>query len=168
MSGQNEITLKVAEPRDAQGTLKLLQQINQETNVVMIDHLGSLTIADEQDYLHEINLRSDCLVLLAVQNERPVGIVTVTKIDEEANAGELGIAVLKQLWSQGIGTMLVNEATYWFKNYSSLDHLVLDVFKNNQRALTLYRKTGFVQTSTASREDSCGKQQSVILMEYQN
>lgn len=166
MRSRDEVVLKVAEANDAAAVLELLRQINQETNVVMIDHLSSLTVADEQDYLHEISLRSDCLVLLAIQGERPVGLVTVTKIDEEANAGELGIAVLKQFWSHGIGTMLVDEATHWFENYSSLDHLVLDVFANNQRAVNLYQHTGFVQTSTASREDSKGKQQSVILMEY--
>lgn len=168
MSDAKEVTLKMAVTEDAKAVLQLLRQINRETAVVMIDHPSSLTVADEQAALHEMSVRSDCLVLLAVLNQRPVGIVTITKVDEEANAGELGVAVLKQYWNHGIGTLLVNEAIYWFQNYSSLAHLVLDVFKNNSRARHLYQKLGFIQTSTASHKDSRGIQQDVILMEFVN
>lgn len=166
MSEADEITLKVAEVADASQVLNLLQQINQETNVVMISHLDSLSVADEEGSLEEINQRSDCLVLLAMRGNQPVGIVTVTKIDGSANAGELGVAVLKQYWSLGIGTMLVDEAIYWFENFSSLAHLVLDVFGENQRALHLYKKLGFVKTGEAQQIDSAGKQRATILMEY--
>lgn len=166
MSETDEITLKVAEVTDAAKVLELLQQINQETNVVMISHLNSLSVADEEASLEEINRRSDCFVLLAMLSNQPVGIVTVTKVDATANAGELGVAVLKQYWSLGIGSMLVDEAIYWFEKFSSLAHLVLDVFSDNKRALHVYEKLGFVKTGEAQQLDSAGEQRATILMEY--
>lgn len=101
MSNTDEVTLKMAEAEDAQAVLQLLRQINRETAVVMIDHLSSLTVSDEQAALHEISVRSDCIVLLAMLDQQPVGIVTITKIDEAANAGELGVAVLKSIGIRG-------------------------------------------------------------------
>lgn len=162
----DEVTLKVPELTDAAAVLQLLQQINSETSVVMIPNLDQISIADEEVSLEEISERSDCFVLLAIFRQIPVGIVTVTKLDGPDNAGELGVAVLKKYWSQGIGSLLVDEATYWFENFSSLEHLVLDVFSDNQRAIRLYQKFGFVKTGQIKEQDSKGQSRLAWLMEY--
>lgn len=166
MKNSDEVVLKMAESTDAVTVLQLLRQINDETNVVMIPELDQLTVADEEGSLGEIVNRSDCLVLLAVLGDLPVGIVTINPVNDNANAGELGVAVLKQYWSEGIGTMLVSEAIYWFQEFSSLDHLVLDVFADNERAIALYRKLGFVQTNQIEETDSAGAKRPTLLMEY--
>lgn len=161
-----EITLKTAGLADAEAVLDLLQKINQETAVVMIPGLASLSVADEEVSLAEIDQRSDCFVLLAMLGKLPVGIVTVTRLNGPENAGELGVAVLKKYWSNGIGSMLVDEAIYWFENFSSLEHLVLDVFADNQRAIHLYERLGFVKTDEAQASDSHGNTRTTWLMEY--
>lgn len=92
--------------------------------------------------------------------------MTINPVNDNANAGELGVAVLKQYWSQGIGTMLVSEAIYWYQEFSSLDHLVLDVFSDNERAIALYRKLGFVQTNWIEETDSDGTKRPTLLIEY--
>ncbi|WP_251547368.1 GNAT family N-acetyltransferase [Limosilactobacillus caecicola] len=161
-----EITLKVATITDAGPVLDLLRQINQETNVVMIPQLSSLSVADEEMSLAEIDQRSDCFVLLAMLGKQPVGIVTVTKLNGSANAGELGVAVLKQFWNQGIGSLLVDEAIYWYENFSTLEHLVLDVFADNPRAIHLYEKFAFTQTDQTKEQDANGQERPAILMEY--
>lgn len=166
MRDVEEVKLKVADVTDAGKVLQLLRQINQETKVVMIANLDTLSIADEEVALAEINQRSDCFLLLAVQGDQPVGIVTVTKIDDGANAGELGVAVLKEFWSLGIGSLLVEEAIYWFENFSSLSHLVLDVFQDNERARRLYEKRGFIKTGETRQVDSTGTERPTIMMEY--
>lgn len=162
----DEVTLKVAEFDDAAAILQLLRQINSETNVVMIPNLDRISVADEEVNLKEISQRSDCFALLAVWQQVPVGIVTVTKLEGPDNAGELGVAVLKKYWSQGIGSLLVDEAIYWFENFSSLEHLVLDVFSDNQRAIHLYKKYGFVKTNETQERDSQGQERPAWLMEY--
>ena len=162
----DEVTLKVPALEDASSVLKLLQQINNETIVVMIPHLDKISVADEEVSLEEINERSDCFVLLAVLKQVPVGIVTITKLDGQDNAGELGVAILKKYWLQGIGSLLIDEAIYWFENFSSIEHLVLDVFSDNQRAIHLYEKFIFVKTGQVEEKDSNGKRRLAWLMEY--
>lgn len=166
MRKSSEVTLKTATTDDAEQVLQLLRHINTETNVVMIPQLESLTVADEESNLKEIMDRSDCCVLLAMLDEQPIGIVTVNPLGDQANAGELGVAVLRRYWSQGIGTMLVDEALYWYQQFSTLNHLVLDVFANNQRAISLYRKLGFVETNRIAERDSTGIKRPTLLMEY--
>ena len=61
---------------------------------------------------------------------------------------------------------MVDEATYWFENYSTLEKLVLDVFSDNVPAIRLYQKYGFIKTGDATVEDQNKHPRSAILMEY--
>lgn len=167
MSDQ-EVTVQLPDAGDAKAVLQLLARLKKESDVVLISGLGDITTADEQEIIQEIAQRSDCIILTAVLNRQPIGILTVTPLDDSATAGELGVAVLKKFWSQGVGTLLIKEAIYWYQQYSSLEHLVLDVFVENKRAIKLYRKLGFKETDHITEIDSKGRERSALLMEYVN
>ena len=63
--------------------------------------------------------------------------------------------------------MLLDEALYWFVNFAQLDHLVLDVYKSNNRARRLYQHYGFVEVAECTIKDSDGHDQPAVSMEYQ-
>lgn len=161
------VSMKEATSTDAELVLSLLKKISQETPVVMIPHLQELSVEDEQTSLAEINDRDDCLVLMACLGEQPVGILTITRISGTNPIGELGVAVLKKYWHNGIATMLVDEGEYWFNHYSSLTKLVLDVFEDNRRALEIYERLNFIRTGSKVEKDSQNKLRQAILMEYE-
>lgn len=107
------------------------------------------------------------MILLAQYRNHPIGIVTIMELADRPQVGELGVAVLKDFWRNGIGSLLVDEATYWFANYSTLQKLVLDVFDDNVPAIKLYQKYGFVKTGEAKVTDQQGQQRAAVLMEFQ-
>lgn len=159
MAAQVEIKLATAD--DAPAVLDFLRQAAKGTDAVLIPHLDQVTVDQERQNIEMINRFDDCVVMLAMLGEQPIGIVTVMVLGDRPTAGELGVVVAKDYWHNGIGRLLVEEAEYWFENYSSLSSLVLSVFTTNKPAIALYKRCRFVQTGTTTEE---GKP--ALLMEY--
>lgn len=139
-----EVEIKLATPASATAILSFLHQATTESDAVNIPHLEKVTTKEERENIQVINDSDDCIILLAVLGEEIVGIVTVMRLAEQPQVGELGVIVAKKYWHQGIGQLLVDEAEYWFANYSSLTGLTLDVFEDNVPAINLYKKMNFV------------------------
>lgn len=161
------VEVKVAAPEDAAGLLALLKQLQTESTAVLFSHLDQLTVAKEAQALAQVNAATGGIILLAVLEGQPIGLVTVMQLEDAPGVGELGIAVRKDYWHQGVGSLLLDEALYWFVNYAPLDHLVLDVYESNVRAKRLYEHYGFVVTNHLTLTDAVNKRQPALAMEYQ-
>ena len=156
------VTIKLAGPEDAAKVLAFLRQTATESNAVQVPHLLDVSLEQEADNIKMINQFDDCVVMLAMLGDEPVGIVTVMMLADHPEVGELGVVVEKKYWRNGIGQLLVDEAEYWFENYSSLKRLVLSVFTDNSPAIALYRKLHFKETGTTVEDG-----RPAIVMEYQ-
>jgi Acetyltransferases, including N-acetylases of ribosomal proteins len=156
------VTIKLAGPEDAAKVLALLRQAATESNAVQVPHLLDVSLEQEAENIKVINQFDDCVVMLAMLGDEPVGIVTVMMLADHPEVGELGVVVEKKYWRNGIGQLLVDEAEYWFENYSSLKRLVLSVFTDNSPAIALYRKLHFKETGTTVEDG-----RPAIVMEYQ-
>lgn len=55
----------------------------------------------------------------------------------------IGIAILKDYWAQGIGSKMFETMIAVAKNFGGVTRLNLDVVEGNERALALYKKFGF-------------------------
>lgn len=157
----DQVTIKLATADDAPAVLAFLRQTAQESDAVLIPHLDEVTTDQERHNLATINQFADCVVMLAMLGDQPVGIVTVMVQADRPRAGELGVVVAKQYWHNGIGRLLVKEAEYWLENYSCLERLVLTVFKTNTPAIALYEHCRFVRTGVTTTEG-----RPALMMEY--
>ena len=156
------VTIKLAGPEDAAKVLAFLRQTATESNAVQVPHLLDVSLEQEADNIKMINQFDNCVVMLAMLGDEPVGIVTVMMLADHPEVGELGVVVEKKYWRNGIGQLLVDEAEYWFENYSSLKKLVLSVFADNSPAIALYRKRHFEETGK-----TVGDGRPALVMEYQ-
>ncbi len=138
----DEIDFRLAEPMDAQNVLGLLKQLQKESDTFLVDSdLSEITPDIEAKNIQLINHSYRNLMALAVLGDRPVGIVTVTAVDE--SVGEVGVAVLADYQGYTLGTNLVELAIDWAKTYSQLTKLTLTVFEENTPARHIYEKLGF-------------------------
>jgi L-phenylalanine/L-methionine N-acetyltransferase len=71
------------------------------------------------------------------------GVQPLTHIRRRHAAG-IGIAVAKQAQGQGVGSALMAELIDWADNWAQLLRLELTVFIDNEAAIALYKKFGFV------------------------
>lgn len=157
----DEVTVKLATKEDASPILEFLRGAAKESDAVLIPHLNEVTAKQEANNIDLINQFDDCVMLLAMLGEEVVGMVTVMVLEHQPTTGELGVVVRKKYWRNGIGRLLVDEAQYWFETYSSLEKLVLSVFKTNIPALSLYHQLGFIETGAKNENGRV-----TIQMEY--
>ncbi len=79
---------------------------------------------------------------VAVQGGEVVGHIHVER--SRHGFGDLGMAVAKEWRGRGVGSALMAAAIDWAAA-QGLHKLSLEVFPDNQRAIALYRKFGFVE-----------------------
>ncbi|GEL14684.1 GNAT family N-acetyltransferase [Pediococcus cellicola] len=140
-----EVTIAQATSEDAQQVLTLLKKLDQQSDTFVVEEdLTQLTPAYESQQLQLIQQSRENLILLAKYEQQAIGLVSVIK-NEENDLGEIGVAVLKEFWNQGLGTALVEEAITWGNTFSWLDGLFLTVQERNAAAYHIYQKLGFTE-----------------------
>lgn len=140
------LTIREAQPNDASELLAMMQQVEEETDFLVMDEQGmELTheaLALSIEYLQDSN---NNLLLLACMGQKIIGVVSVKASEQYriSHVGEVGISILKDYWGLGLGTMLLEEVLIWVKENGVLFRLELDVQTRNERAVHLYQKMGF-------------------------
>ncbi|MCL0311507.1 GNAT family N-acetyltransferase [Apilactobacillus sp. TMW 2.2459] len=148
---EDEVSICIAEPNDAENLIRALKQLTNESDTFTVDHsLSQISIKDQQRQIMLINQTRDNIILIAkLHNDKGIdkiiGLVTIQQIND-TQCGELGVAVLKNYWNQGIATALIEESVYWGATYSNLNDFYLIVKKDNFAAVHLYKKMGFKQS----------------------
>ena len=67
------------------------------------------------------------------------------------HCGELGIAVVKKYWGLGLGAALMECVIAWAKSSGVVRKIALHSRVDNERALSLYERFGFVREGVVSR-----------------
>jgi RimJ/RimL family protein N-acetyltransferase len=86
--------------------------------------------------------------LVALADDEVVGLIFV--VDSGFGFGEIGMMVAADWRGKGVGTALVAAAVDWARA-RGLHKLTLSVFPQNEAAVALYRKFGFVDEGRRSK-----------------
>ena len=83
----DEVHIKLATADDAAKVLDFLRQAATESDAVLIPHLADVTAEQERRNIEMINSFDDCVIMLAMLGNQPIGIVTVMVLEKQPNAG---------------------------------------------------------------------------------
>ena len=144
----NTALLRNAEPSDACAVLENFSLTHAET-----DYL--LTYPDESTFDAEREARflqrkaesANEIEIIAVADGRVVataGVDAVGTRDKLRHRAEFGVSVLRAYWGLGLGRALT-EACIQCAKEAGYEQLELTVVAENERAIALYRKAGFVE-----------------------
>ena len=68
------------------------------------------------------------------------------------HSGEFGMSVSQRYWGRGIGSLLLDTLLEWAKQTRFVAKINLRVRTDNQRAVALYERKGFVKEGTLTKE----------------
>ncbi|WDF05625.1 GNAT family N-acetyltransferase [Shouchella hunanensis] len=68
-----------------------------------------------------------------------------------SHQGMVGISIKEFYAGQGIGTELMTRLLRWAKAQANIEKVSLEVFSNNERGLSLYKKLGFQEEGRLKR-----------------
>jgi putative acetyltransferase len=80
-----------------------------------------------------------------------LGVHTFPHAPRRRHVGELGMAVRDDWHGKGVGTALMQAAIDLADRWLNLERLELDVYTDNEPAIRLYKKFGFVIEGTLAR-----------------
>lgn len=153
-SGQT-LTVREADRADAAALLALVQQVASESDYLTFGP-GEFIIseADEAEFLAKLRAADNQLYLVAELGGELVGTLHLTagQRPRVRHSGELGMSVRKPYWGLGIGSRLLEVLISWATGTGVITKLNLRVRADNQRAIALYRRAGFIEEGRLSRE----------------
>jgi len=149
------LLIREATPEDAASLLDYVEQVSGESDFLMFGPGEfELTIAQEEAYLAACLASDRDLYLLGIIDGAIVAALTFTsgRRPRVRHCGEFGMSVRRKWWGHGIGSLMVDALIAWAKTTGSIRKIDLQVRTDNERAVQLYEKKGFVCEGRIARQ----------------
>ncbi len=143
-----ECTIRNGVEEDGEAVFEIFNRTHEQTDFLLsYTDENSLNKEEEGEFLKKKTESEREIELIAEVDDRVIacaGIEAVGSKDKVKHRAEFGISVDKEYWGIGIGSALMNACILCAKKagYSQLE---LTVVSDNQRAVSMYRKAGFVE-----------------------
>src|SRR5262249_23601333 len=104
--------------------------------------------------LSELLVQPNSLWLVAVLGEDVVGSLSFYggEFSRIRHVGHFGMVVRSDYRSQGVGSALIETMLLWARDNPIIEKIATTLFTNNQRAINLYTRFGFVAEGRRHRE----------------
>jgi putative acetyltransferase len=138
------ISIRHAEASDASELVALAAAIGGEPGGWLLTTEAWRPVADERRYLKAVRRHADAAVLVAVNGDRIVGRLSLSRDPHPASrhVADLGMMVAASHRRRGIGRALLDAAVGWARAVG-VTKLELHVFPWNEPAIRLYQAFGF-------------------------
>ena len=138
------IRIRPAVPGDAQALVRLGEDVGGEPEGWLITEDGWRSVGDERRYLRAVRRFPHAAVLVADEDGRVVGRLSIARDRHPASAhvADLGLMVAATHRRRGIGRALLEAAVEWARG-AGVRKLELHVFPHNEPAIQLYEDFGF-------------------------
>ena len=139
-----DVTIRAVEPEDYEALRDIYAQPNA--------YYGTLQMPFPSAHLWRERLKqgADRYTLVACVDGRPVGNIglMLAPNPRRRHTGGLGMGVHDAFAGRGIGTALMNAVIDLADNWLNLRRLELTVYADNERAIRLYQRSGFLAEGT--------------------
>lgn len=142
------LVLRKPSEYDAKAMIDYLNQVGGESdNLLFGKDEFPLSVEQEVKFIKRVNNDENTLMLLGLINDSIVSIAQISCHQRKriSHNCEIAISVKKKHWRIGIGNAVMEELIYFAKNHSNIKNIGLGVKANNDNAIKLYEKLGFVK-----------------------
>ena len=140
------LEIREALPSDAEAILEYCKAVGGESDNLTFGSEGlPLTAQQERKYLDQVRNAPRQTYLVALMDGDIVGTGALSGSPRLrlSHRAELNLSVRKALWSNHIGSRLLDALISFARTVPGLEILSLEVRSDNARAIALYRKFGF-------------------------
>ena len=149
------LTVRRGHPDDAQATLDHLAAVYAESNFLTRGPANfEASLSAQHDFIAAHTGASLKLFLVGLVEGNLVGTLTFSgrTLPRVRHTGEFGMAVRQAVSGFGVGSTLLDFLIAWTRATGVITKLNLRVRSDNERAIRLYQRKGFVLEGTISRE----------------
>jgi RimJ/RimL family protein N-acetyltransferase len=145
------IDITRAEPEDAAEILALSRIVGSETDNLSYGAAGlPFTVDAERRFLADCAASEKTVFLIARRDGELIGMASFSALSgaRMCHRGEIGICIRRSAWGMGAGSMLMEALLEFAKTSAGVEIVTLEVRSDNERAIRLYQKFGFVKTGS--------------------
>jgi RimJ/RimL family protein N-acetyltransferase len=146
---------RAAAPEDATAVLAYIEAVSAESEFLTFGP-GEFTLSAmvEAEVLRQYAASENQLYLLGTVDDDIVAtaILSAAPRARIRHSGELGMSVRRPWWGHGVGSVMLDAVLAWARATGILTKINLRVRTDNERAMRLYRRKGFVFEGTLRRE----------------
>ena len=143
-----ELLLRNAEVSDVKAVLENFSLTHAETDwLLTYPDENTFDVEKESRFLERKAASQNEIELVAVMDGKVVGTAGISTLGTKykvAHRAEFGVSILKEYWGLGIGRAMM-EACIECAREAGYVQLELSVVADNARAISMYRKAGFVE-----------------------
>jgi RimJ/RimL family protein N-acetyltransferase len=113
-----------------------------------------LTEPEEEDFIRKCRASDNQLYILGLIDDEIVStlVFSAGRRPRVRHSGEFGMSVRKRYWGLGIGSLMLDTLIAWARDTQTVKKINLRVRTDNQRAIWLYERKGFVNEGTIRKE----------------
>ena len=139
------IMIKEAKPEDAAKLIEYTKLVGAQTdNLSGKEGIGD-TLEIEKEFIKRINSDLRSVMYFAWKNDDIVGCANISGMKRRmSHRANFAISVAKSEWGSGIGSTLLEKCISFAKD-NEIEIINLDTRSDNIRAISLYKKFGFVK-----------------------
>lgn len=153
-NGQTLIIRKAIKD-DVPGIIEYMAVIGGESDYLTFGE-NELSIAiDQQEHIvTSLNNSDNSIMVVALLNNEIIGLASFRGGERKRvrHAGEFGVTVRRSAWGLGIGDALMRSIIDWAKDTQVIRKINLRVRSDNEKAIRLYEKFGFIREGILTRD----------------
>ena len=126
-----------------------------------------ISLDNEKKFLEESQNAEAAFVIVTLDEDKPIGVISLEGIKHVHQIAEAGIAIGEEEYrSKGYGTEAMKLLLDFAFNYLNLHNVDLKVVDTNERAIKCYKKCGFKEYGRRSESEYInGKRYGTVYME---
>jgi RimJ/RimL family protein N-acetyltransferase len=148
------LMIREAVPDDARALLDYIAAVGGESDFLTFG-AGEFELTEEQEkeVLKRFNDADNELYIIGLIDDDIVSALSFSagRRARVRHAGEFGMTVRKEYWGLGIGALMLDTLIDWGPTTGIISKINLKVRTDNERAVRLYKRKGFVIEGTISR-----------------
>jgi RimJ/RimL family protein N-acetyltransferase len=145
------LVIRQAVPEDAGALISYIDSISGESDFLTFGP-GEFELTEEQEVaiLRRFCEADNELYIVGIIDTTIVAALSFSagKRSRKRHCGEFGMTVRKERWGLGIGSLMLDTLIDWAYSSGIVKKIDLRVRTDNERAIALYQRTGFVIEGT--------------------
>ena len=139
------IIIKEAKPEDAAKLIEYTKIVGAQTDNLSFGKEGAGDTPEVEEFIKRINSDPKSVMYFAWKNDDIVGSANISGMKRRmSHRANFAISVAKSEWGSGIGSALLEKCISFAKD-NEIEIINLDTRSDNIRAISLYKKFGFVK-----------------------
>ena len=140
-----DIIIKEARTEDAVKLIEYTKIVGAQTDNLSFGKEGAGDTHEVEEFIKRINSDSKSVMYFVWKNDDIVGSANISGMKRRmSHRANFAISVAKSEWGSGIGSALLEKCISFAKD-NEIEIINLDTRSDNIRAISLYKKFGFVK-----------------------